>query len=35
MELEGLTREQEEKAASYVSVMDENLTALKDALGCG
>jgi len=33
--LEGLTSEQEGKGASYVSVMDENLAALKDALGCG
>ena len=33
--LEGLTSEQERKGASYVSVMDENLAALKDALGCG
>ncbi|HSH62011.1 MAG TPA: metal ABC transporter substrate-binding protein, partial [Acidimicrobiales bacterium] len=32
--LEGLTSEQVEKGASYVSVMDENLTALKDALAC-
>jgi len=33
--LEGLTSEQAGKGASYVSVMDENLAALKDALGCG
>ncbi|MBA2752772.1 MAG: zinc ABC transporter substrate-binding protein [Actinobacteria bacterium] len=33
--LEGLTSEQEGKGASYVSVMDGNLAALKDALGCG
>ncbi len=33
--LEGLTSEQEQKGASYVSVMDENLTALRDALACG
>jgi zinc transport system substrate-binding protein len=33
--LEGLTSEQVEKGAGYVSVMDENLAALKEALGCG
>ncbi len=33
--LEGLTTDQVDKGASYVSVMDENLTALKDALACG
>ena len=32
--LEGLTREQSERGASYVSVMDENLAALEEALGC-
>lgn len=32
--IEGLTREQLDKGASYVSVMGENLAALKDALGC-
>jgi len=32
--LEGLSRDQVEKGATYVSVMGENLVALKDALGC-
>jgi len=33
--LEGLTDEQAQKGATYISVMDDNLAALKDALGCG
>ncbi|MDQ3569241.1 MAG: zinc ABC transporter substrate-binding protein [Actinomycetota bacterium] len=32
--LEGLTQEQAERGAGYASVMRENLTALKSALGC-
>ena len=32
--LEGLTTEQLERGASYLSVMEENLIALKDGLGC-
>jgi zinc transport system substrate-binding protein len=32
--LEGLTREQREAGADYLSVMRENLAVLRDALGC-
>ena len=32
--LEGLTQDEVAAGATYVSVMDENLAALREALGC-